>query len=83
MRDAIVSDPDQTAEELTEAQRAEMISEFEATGIAVFRFGADRVAFETLNRYIAENNIPTFTEVDRTEGTVSINKRPFGSLEMF
>ncbi len=78
-----MSDPDPAADKLSDIERSEMISEFEATGIAVFRFGVDRVAFEELTQYIAENNIPTFTEVDRTEGTVSVNKRPFGSLEMF
>lgn len=77
-----MNDPDPADEKLSDEQRTEMIDEFEATGIAVFRFGVDRVAFETLNQYIAENNIPTFTELDRTEGTVSINRRPFGTLEM-
>jgi hypothetical protein len=69
-------------EPLSSAQRDALIGEFENTGFATFRLGEDREAFDTLMDYIRREHIPTLTDVDKAAGTVTVTKRPFGSLEL-
>lgn len=69
--------------EISAEEREMMITDFEQMGSAVFRVGIDEARFHTLIHYVGENHIPTFTDVDREAGTVTVMKRPFGSLELF
>ena len=75
-----MSNPDS---EISAEDREEMITDFEQIGVVVFRVGIDEARFHTLIHYVGENHIPTFTDVDRKAGTVTVTKRPFGSLELF
>jgi hypothetical protein len=67
---------------LSEDERRALIEEFEANAFATFRLGEDRDAFDTLIDYIRKNQIATYTDVDKAAGTVTVTKRPFGSLEL-
>jgi hypothetical protein len=78
-----MNDSDDAGDEpLSAAQRADLTEQFEANGYATFRLGVDRRAFDTLMQYIREHHIATLTDVDKAAGTVTVTKRPFGSLEL-
>lgn len=66
---------------LTEVEKQALIEAFEANGYATFILGVERKAFDAVMQYIRENSVPTLTDVDRDTGTVTLTKRPFGSLE--
>lgn len=67
---------------LTAEEREELIQDFETTGMATFRIGADQAQFDVLSDYIRKNMVPTQTTVDKEAGVVSLTKRPWGSLEL-
>lgn len=75
--------PDPEKRTLSEDAERELIESFESLGFAVFRADEDRAAFEALDRYIRRHSIPTYTDVDKKTRSVTITKRPFGSLELF
>lgn len=88
MREVLVEEkskePEQPEEQaLPEDAERELIESFESLGFAVFRAGEDRAAFDALDRYIRKHSIPTYTDVDKKTQSVTITKRPFGSLELF
>jgi len=66
---------------LSEEEKLALIEAFEANGFATFILGVEREGFDAVMQYIRENSIPTLTDVDRDTGTVTLTKRPFGSLE--
>jgi hypothetical protein len=66
---------------LTDEEKQALIDAFEANGFATFILGVEKEGFDTITDYVRKNMIPTLTDVDRTEGTVTITKRPMGSLE--
>lgn len=66
---------------LTEEEKLALIEAFEANGYATFIIGVEREGFDAVMDYIRKNSIPTLTDVDEDTGTVTLTKRPFGSLE--
>jgi hypothetical protein len=68
-------------QDFTEEEFHALIDEFENLGFLTFEIGADEAIYFRFLDYIRENLIPTYTNVDRAEGTVTITKRPPGSLE--
>ncbi len=66
---------------LTDEEKQALIDAFEAEGFATFILGVEKQGFDALMDYVRRNAIPTLTDVDKTEGTVTITKRPLGSLE--
>ena len=66
---------------LTSEQRDELIEAFEAYGFMTFRMGVESAEYDAVLDYTRRNLIATFTEIDEKEGTVTIVRRPFGSLE--
>lgn len=69
-------------EPLSESERNELIEDFEQTGFATFRLGEEQAQFKALMDYVRECKVPIFTDIDREAETVTITKRPMGSLEM-
>ncbi len=65
----------------TEEEKQALIDAFEANGFATFILGVEKQGFDTLMDYVRRNAVPTLTDVDKTEGTVTVTKRPLGSLE--
>lgn len=76
-------DPDErsSADPPTEEERLSLIQDFEECGFATFRLGRDREAFDVLIDYVRRNKVPTLTDIDEKAGTVTVTRRPFGSLE--
>lgn len=66
---------------LTPEEKQTIIDTFEANGFATFRLGLDREAFDTLVDYVRLNKVPTLTDIDESARTITLTKRPFGSLE--
>jgi hypothetical protein len=59
-----------------------MIRDFETTGIATFVMEEEGARYAALQDYVRRNNVPVFTSVDRHEGSVTLTRRPWGSLEL-
>ncbi len=68
--------------QLSDEERDELIRLFESKGSYTFTIGQDEILFQALNEYTAKYRIFTYTDVDRGAGTITITKRPLGSLEM-
>lgn len=68
---------------LSEEDIKALIEEFESMGFMTFRADEDEAQYDALMKYIRHNLIPTFTDVDEAERTITITKRPMGSLELF
>jgi hypothetical protein len=66
---------------LTDEDKRALIDAFEADGFATFILGVEREGFDVIIDYVRRNKVPTLTDVDHSTGTVTITKRPFGSLE--
>lgn len=66
---------------LTDEDKRALIDAFESNGFATFILGVEREGFDVIVDYVRRNKVPTLTDVDHSTGTVTITKRPFGSLE--
>jgi len=74
-------DDEPAAGPISDEERLALIQNFEECGFATFRLGIDREAFDVLIDYVRRNQVPTLTDIDEKAGTVTVTRRPFGSLE--
>ena len=77
----MTSSDEEPSESLSPEERTELIEDFLANGFATFRLGIDIAEFDALTDYIRHNQIATYTDIDRAGGTVTLTRRPFGSME--
>lgn len=68
--------------QLSDEERDELVRLFESNGSYTFTIGRDELLFQSLNEYTTQYRIFTYTDIDRGAGTITITKRPLGSLEM-
>jgi hypothetical protein len=66
---------------MTDEDRAALIREFEEIGVMTFRPGEDREMFDVIIDYIRGRSVPTYTDIDKTDGRVTISIRPLGPFE--
>ena len=74
--------PEEKMPEISEEERTTMIEDFELTGAATFTIGVDGARYEALVKYCADFKVFTYTDIDREGGTITLTKRPLGSLEL-
>ena len=67
---------------MNDEDREHLIQQFEDVGVMTFRLDEDREGFGVITEYVRTHSIPTYTNIDKTEGTITISVRPLGSLEM-
>lgn len=67
--------------EVSKEQRDTLVDEFETYGFATFVIGDEAALYEVLMDYVRKNSVFTYTSIDEAEGTITVTKRPLGSLE--
>lgn len=67
---------------MTDEDRQALIQRFEEVGFMTFRQVEDREIFDVIVEYVRANSIPTYTDIDRAEGTITVSIRPLGPFEM-
>lgn len=66
---------------MTDEDRQALIQQFEEVGVMTFRQGEDKESFDVIVEYIRSRSVPTYTDIDKTAGTVTISIRPLGPFE--
>jgi hypothetical protein len=66
---------------MKDEDRKALIQQFEEIGVMTFRLVDDRENFDTIMEYVRKHAIPTYTDIDKTAGTITVSVRPLGTLE--
>ena len=67
---------------MSDEEREALVQEFEEIGTMEFRQVEDLERFNVIVDYVRARSIPTYTDIDRAEGTITISIRPLGPYEV-